>query len=505
MHKSLYGHNSSIRSIPVLSRAVSAKAQSKLASRLGETIVACSASLADPSAEIPLHLADRSLERPGSAGQFPMKPKTAASASKPIYLRSSGFNGARQMEAWLDELGVAHRDPPKLMQLRSLFISDPSPDVAEKWRVICIHNRNEIRKRFRAKLCTEQRDYSQATHREPSPSRHHENDESGSDQNLERLRSQKQLKAIAEWKINRFLEQGPGYIFQVRRGARSSVGAIASAYAGTYYIPCSVHISKQIELLSRHKHKLALLDSLRQRESAESVKASKNLQLQDDIQPASSTAAANVLENFDDVYEEEEDEVNPDDNIQNPMVEVVMKPTNLLDLRVHLSNSQVRQLLANKKEDDPVCRSTFVFSTEAACVNNDKWIGLTGGWKGATIRFLRNAEGFVDSIFVDNLCFEKYYPRQGGTANDPFKCTQCGNVRSHNNTVYAGFRIDNLYRGRYLCAVCNEFTVHVSMSQHLQSVKPRWDPTISRMNDRAQILSEQPFKEFKARRGAGMD
>jgi hypothetical protein len=418
------------------------------------------------------------------------------------------------MEQWLDEMGLEHREPPKAMQLRALVLAHPSEEVIEKWRIICAINRNKFRAESRAKLCVEQKNYNAASRsRGISKVAVHDADD---DEPLEHVRHEKQLRAIAEWKVNRFVEQGPGYIFQVRRGARASLTAIAEDYSGRFVIPRSQNIEDQQALMGAHNQKIKKLDTLRRREHATKKPADAAAianqceeveSRQVSAEEAMQNQAQSVLDALQGVAgDEEEDDATSMDPVENPTVDIIMKPNNLLDLRVHLSNSQVRTLLGDKVGgSEVVFAATFLFSTEAACVNNDKWVGLTGGWKGRTIRFLRNSEGLVDSVFVDDLCFVKYYPRVGGVSTDPFKCSSCGNIRTANNTVYAATNGRELHRGMYFCAVCNEHKLHYSTSQTLHRRKPRWDPTISRLPVRTSILSEQPFREFKLKRYAGVD
>eukprot|EP00658_Telonema_sp_P-2_P058424 TRINITY_DN46908_c0_g1_i1.p1 TRINITY_DN46908_c0_g1~~TRINITY_DN46908_c0_g1_i1.p1 ORF type:complete len:129 (-),score=18.53 TRINITY_DN46908_c0_g1_i1:239-625(-) len=109
---------------------------------------------------------------------------------------------------------------------------------------------------------------------------------------------------------------------------------------------------------------------------------------------------------------------------------------------------------------------------------------------------LRSLVGSEMCIRDSSYCFEKLVSARSGNLDDPFKCTECGNLRRANNIVYTGKDGSTLCRGRYFCIFCQANTVHLHISGGPSDAARRpWRGAVGQRNPLSSgVLEEAPFR-----------
>jgi hypothetical protein len=279
--------------------------------------------------------------------------------------------------------------------------------------------------------------------------------------------------ALAHWKLNRVIEQGSSYLYYVCPGAKNRATALASNLGGLYIIPDGSFVDDAVSQVKVQRSKLRVIQAL------------NSDQLQHDTTGEDDGGGDEEDVGDDPDYNKEDGEYldgrarEPSDLFQFPSIDVTLKDNNLLSLKVHMSDAQVRFLLRGAKEEDPGSRSAFAFEAEAVCVGEDCWFMITGMWRKKLIWVLRDAHNpaLIDSVVIDGVCWEKRRFDDGAKSTDPFQCTQCGNVRRGENVSYSSRNTNTIRRGKYRCLICGVNTVHVSLRSDAFRPRPRWDPT----------------------------
>lgn len=405
---------------------------------------------------------------------------------------------SKSMQEWVDEMGVDITFPEQLVERRLAFVADPwSESVKDLWLRTCEKADVGMLQRLRACIVSSKAARPPSASGRVASSRRSQacwctSGSSATKAEGENIpmaassaRAAKVSAAIAHWKLNRVIEQGSSYFTAVCPGSRVRPTALAAELNGEYVIPDAADIDEFIRGCQRQRAKLRVIATLRDAASSSVLSATSG----------TAVAAKNQSINPDD--EDSEDEVSQEaareaeeyldnrarestDLLPFPTVEITLKEeSNLMDLKVHMSDAQVRFLLRAAKEDEPGSRSTFAFRTEAVCLGENCWFGVSGVWKKKIIWIVccPDAPAVVDSIVVDGVCWVRRRHDEGAKATDPFQCTVCGNVRCSGNVTYSHYPATTVKRGKYLCLICAKDTVHVSLREDLHRRRPRWDPT----------------------------
>lgn len=498
IHASLYGHCSSLRSHATVATAVTRKAASALAKSMQLRPAAHNSSTVYEAATPGRSRSFVSLASNAPAQQRPQSASRCVSR-----LQQAPLSIGERVRKWVAEMKVDMIAPTAIIDLRKQFAVQPET-WQKDWLRHCRASRKKLKTMFRARLCAKNQDYNQMTFHQnhganTKPSRYigcscrtHPQSVDGSDGELVMDKASLLQSVKAHWDLDRFIEQGPAYLYQVWRGGgtgKNSVRSLAQELEGSYVIPDEKAALKYAKVVRWHEAKKRVVARI----------AGGN----GDDAPLSSRAEGS--ENSD--ASDEEDIGEADDCFPCPATEITMdEDTNLLQLKVHLSDAQVRSLLKDRGEKEAGSSSAYLFTTQAVCIDNDVWLGLSGGFTHKVIRFVRNPlTHSVDSFVVAGMCWEKEVTDEGGKPTDPFRCKQCGNTRKNGNVIYALNRQGAISRGKYFCIVCGMDTLHVSLVKELRRSRPRWDPTIGQKSDPVPALSQEasahPRKQQPARSG----
>lgn len=353
-------------------------------------------------------------------------------------------------------MGISTKAPKDLIESRA---NGRSGDGVIPWAIKCGAMTNRIIQRYSGKLVKSNvKGTSTALVKK-------------SDDEVNPSAEKNQEVALAEWKLHRGVERGAVYLYHVWTGVKRSV--LESECSGIYRILSPVMIES---LLSQRK-KLAC-----KKKKLRVFNRNDDSQVEEELEDADEAVKA---------FEEGgiESEGGSGDFEEVPYCTIDIDHNNLLQMRIYFGRSQLNNALPQDAAASP-----YAFRCEAACINVDKWFGLTGPWKNKIIFFSRDSDQLVEAFFVDGFCFEKAYTENPCSVADPFQCSVCGSVRRGNNFIYADSGSVNLQRGRYFCAVCKKKVQHLSLSEESKKLRPRWDPTPARTHLEYSSLNDPPGK-----------
>lgn len=507
MHASLYGHRSSLREKTV-AHAVTSKAASSVIrasvcdrsrARLHATTIPPPADEGNrPDVE---NGASQPVKRPpipfaGNRSSFTTASERNASSCKaaPSTLSREVWNRltappqtlSAEMQAWAQEMGTDFSFPLQIADIRRGFLRQPLlASSQEKWKRACeagdVRVMNSLRAcvvhssasggrprssaKQRACWCTAKSQPNQKLNDDESM----DNERPAAPNRLDKINA-----ALAHWKLNRVIEQGSAYLYHVCPGSKNRATALATDLGGLYVIPDGSFVDDVVEQIKKQRSKLRLIKTLNHQLNGDHDKEAENQEEDDDLADDDAPDYSKEEGEYVDGRVRESSDLFPF-----PSVEVTLKDSNLLCLKVHMSDAQVRFLLRGAKEEDPGSRSTFAFDAEAVCVGEDCWFMITGMWKKRLVWVLRDARNpaVIDSLIIDGICWEKRRFDDGAKATDPFQCVQCGNVRRSDNVSYSSRNTSTIRRGKYRCLICGIPTIHVSMRGDAFRPRPRWDPT----------------------------
>ncbi|CUG88743.1 Hypothetical protein, putative [Bodo saltans] len=431
----------------------------------------------------------------------PRKPQ-ATVLTRPVWQRLTAppQTLSAEMQSWAKGMGSDFTFPLKISNVRRDFLRQPLRTSAiEQWKRACaagdVHVMNSLRAcvvhtsaggdrprrppKQRACWCTTTQSNNN-TQQSSTDETVNEEAESAGGATASGTKNRTDIinAALAHWKLNRVIEQGSSYLYYVCPGAKNRATALASNLGGLYIIPDGAFVDDAVSQVKVQRSKLRVIQALNAG------------QLHDDHGVEDHKAGGEDGGEDEDVgddpdYNKEDGEYldgrvrEPSDLFQFPSIEITLKDNNLLSLKVHMSDAQVRFLLRGAKEEDPGSRSAFAFEAEAVCVGEDCWFMITGMMRKKLVWVLRDAHNpaLIDSIVIDGVCWEKRRFDDGAKATDPFQCTQCGNVRRGDNVSYSSRNTNTIRRGKYRCLICGVNTVHVSLRSETFRPRPRWNPT----------------------------
>jgi hypothetical protein len=422
--------------------------------------------------------------------------KDGGPSALPVYLRKDKESIDEILAEWLRGMHIDTSPPVSAIRLRRDFTDRPS-ELKDIYLQFCRFNASVVKHRFKPRLCSTCVGYSAETAQSCSLSNSRRQLTKAPKEldDLEHARSDLITARIYEWKLHRFIEQGGLYLYSVWKGGKTNVAFLLAEYWGNFIIANEAVIDDYVEDFNKYKNRRLFAKRFTKRDHSEPAA--------DDPTTIGETDAGE----YPSVPEvDDEDAPDPSDNFPYPMIAVSLNEQNILELKMHLSDAQVRSMLVARGESDALSRSCYLFTTKALCIGEDKWFGFSGGFAGKVVHFLRAPDKTLDSLFIDGLCFEKRRPIEV-FEKDPFTCTRCGTERAHRNAVRVNRHSRSLTRGLYYCAVCRTETLHVSQVAEFRRPRPPWDASVGKLVNDPQKLSEEPFagfrKKIKSRGGLG--